>query len=269
MSNIPIFDSLTHPTPNGNWLGEKYDGLNTVETLLTRMQNSNIKWSLAVGMGESIGAYKEATYAQYIRSYSDNLYPIAFVEPLIWKSKSNADIKNYFLYLISIGYVGIKLHPRIGNFSFCDEVVSRLVREAASVDMIVLLCTYCWEDSPQSGRNDPFSLMKMLSTLESAPIVLLHGGGVLLMQYMEIARSFQNVLLDLSFTLLKYQGSSIDLDLKFLFEKFDRRICIGSDGPELSQAMLRERFEDFSTGLSDEKKENIAHKNLMSFLTCR
>ena len=43
------------------------------------------------------------------------------------------------------------------------------------------------------------------------------------------------------------------------------RICVGSDSPEFSPQRLRRRFEHFAHGLSEEKAENVAHKNLFAF----
>jgi hypothetical protein len=64
----------------------------------------------------------------------------------------------------------------------------------------------------------------------------------------------------------KYKGSSVDLDVRFLFENFDRRICIGSDSPEFSLDVMRERFDFFAHGLPGEKIRNIANLNLSRFL---
>jgi hypothetical protein len=52
----------------------------------------------------------------------------------------------------------------------------------------------------------------------------------------------ENYLLDLSMTMMRYKGSSIELDIKFLFENLDERICIGSDFPEYSIQKTKERF---------------------------
>jgi len=74
------------------------------------------------------------------------------------------------------------------------------------------------------------------------------------------------VLLDLSFTLCKYEGSSIDLDIRYLFEKFDRRICIGSDSPEFDLSKLRQRFNQLTEGLDIVKKKNIGFQNLQAYV---
>lgn len=266
MTNVPIFDSLTHPMPNGNWLHEKYTGLNTIESLSNQMKQAHVKWALAVGMGRTIGTYQESTYPHYIYDHTDNVFPVAYIDYPAIAEKTLTQLDTYFKELVSLGYVGIKLHPRFGRFSFSDESVPTFIKIAADNELAVLLCTYCWENTPKQESNDPFSMMKMLSKLDSAPVILLHAGGVLLMQYIEIARAFNNVLLDLSLTISKYKGSSLDMDIRFAFNQFDRRICIGSDGPEYLPQTLRDRFEYFSTDVEKSKLKNIAYKNLFSFL---
>src|SRR5205085_2428141 len=99
--------------------------------------------------------------------------------------------------------------------------------------------------SPVSNypEKDPlYSLVSILKQVPEARVVLLHGGDVRLLQYSELVRFNPSLLLDLSQTLMKYPGSSIDMDLRFLFQSFDRRICIGSDFPEYSLRDVKGRF---------------------------
>lgn len=266
MNELPIFDSLTHPMPDGNWLHPAYDNKNTLDTLLKQMLEANVKWALGVGMGPKVGGYNENNYAQFISDKTDNIFPVAYIDYPLLRDANNLTITQYVKKLSELGYVGIKLHPRFGQFSFCEPQVANIIKIAAEFDLATFLCTYCWENSANSGLNDPFSMMKLLASLDGAPVILLHGGGVLLMEYIEIARAFSNVLLDLSLTICKYKGSSVDLDIKFAFSQFDRRICVGSDGPEFLSTTLRERFNEFSEGVAKEKLENIAYKNLFSFI---
>ncbi len=101
---------------------------------------------------------------------------------------------------------------------------------------------------------------------EPSKIILLHGDDVNILGLMEICRPYQNVLLDLSFTLCRYEGSSVDLDLRFLFQNFDQRVCVGSDNPNFSLAQFRRRFDELTAGLDQEKGLNAAHRNLQSFI---
>ena len=93
----------------------------------------------------------------------------------------------------------------------------------------------------------------------------MHGGTHEVLRFSELVRFNKNLLLDLSLTICKYRGSSLDMDIKYLFNQFDQRICIGTDYPEFSHVEVRNRFEHFSKGLTKIKKENIAFKNLENF----
>ena len=130
----------------------------------------------------------------------------------------------------------------------------------------MFLCTYYWEKGESLIKNNYEALVKLISGFEDLPLVLLHGGVHDLLRLSEVARYYPNVLLDLSFTILKYEGSSLDMDIGYLFQQFDRRICIGSDQPECDYRDLRRRFEYFSRDISDQKARNIAYRNLASFL---
>src|SRR5690606_18076936 len=100
-----------------------------------------------------------------------------------------------------------------------------------------------------------------------ARILIMHGGVHELLRYSELVRTCPNLLLDLSFTLLKYQGSSLDLDIMYLFRKLDQRICIGSDYPDFSPSQLRQRLAALCQGVSKSKLNNIFYKNLSDFIS--
>tara|TARA_B100000579_G_C22120619_1_gene527363 strand:- start:150 stop:425 length:276 start_codon:yes stop_codon:yes gene_type:complete len=86
------------------------------------------------------------------------------------------------------------------------------------------------------------------------------------MKYCDLARFNENILIDLSLVIMKYPGSSLDLDIEFLFKHFDQRISVGSDYPEYNLQEVKERFNKFALDISIEKKENIANKNISKFL---
>lgn len=262
MNSTPIFDSLTHPMPNGGWLTPKYDGQNSVQQLLREMKANHVLWSLAVGMGPEIGGYQEETYASFIRANSTNLFPIAFIDFEVLESGTSAG--EYLRRLKQLGYLGIKIHPRFSDISFSNAFLPKLIKEANQLGLVVLVCTYFWGKSKNTCSNSPEQLATLLCEVADEKLVLIHGGGVRLLEVAEIVRHFPQVLLDLSFTLCRYEGSSIDLDLRHLFEKFDQRVCVGSDSPEFGLSKLRERFDSLTSGLSDDKKRNIGYRNLQN-----
>jgi predicted TIM-barrel fold metal-dependent hydrolase len=109
-------------------------------------------------------------------------------------------------------------------------------------------------------------LVGALKRAPAARVVLAHGGGVDLLRHAELVRHNDNLLLDLSFTLLKYAGSSIDADVAWLLAQFDRRVCVGSDHPEFTPAELRTYLDRALAKLPRDKAENVAHRNLARFL---
>lgn len=260
MSNklIPLFDSLTHPTLNKKWIkNENAD----IDYLIESMRKNSVIAAIAVGM-KGIGDYHEDRFITLVGKYKE-LIPVAFFDSFNFPDKS---IKINLINLKSKGFMGIKIHPRISELSLRDPKLAKVIEFASEIGLFVLFCTYFIDSKNYSLDNDISALRYLLSKTKKPKIILLHSGTTNLLEVIDIARSYENVLLDLSFTMIKYQGSSLDLDIKYAFQYFDRRVCIGSDHPEFNHFELRARFEFFSDGLSVEKKENIAFKNLYEFI---
>ncbi len=260
MHDIPIFDSLTHPTINGNWLKKKYDGLNDPARLIEQMDISGIQWAFAVGMGP-VGGYQEAEYAGFIKQASDRLFPVAFIAEEALSKPHNV----YLQSLKDLGYVGIKIHPRLSGIGYDHPRLADFILQADALKLPVFCCTYFWDKSSNAQSIGLNTLLDLLSRVRNAKIILLHGGAVRLLELAEVVRAFDNLLLDLSSTLCKYEGSSIDMDISYLFRFFDQRICIGSDGPEYLPSDLRRRFSFFAHGVEKSKANNIAFGNLAVF----
>lgn len=263
MTDIPIFDSLTHPMPNGRWLETSSLTGNSLRTLEKSMSDNGIDWALAVGMGAANDSYKESEYAEFVSSV-DGVFPVAYLDVLEIQSHSADEIDAKFCGLRELGYVGVKLHPRFGHFGFEHPVLPTILASAHRNSLAVLICTYVFGETLRSCSLG--SLSELLAHSNETKVILVHGGGVRLLEYMEIARNSQNCLLDLSFTIVMYEGCSLDLDISYMFEKFDQRICIGSDSPEMSMLDLRRRFDSFASNISREKAQNIAYRNIANFI---
>lgn len=260
---IPIFDSLTHPTIDGNWILPKYPSCAKTDDLIAQMRQHDICGAFAVGM-LGVGSYDEDAFLQMISSKGKNLlFPIAFYT---FTTKDKVKIHQELSLIKSKGYLGIKLHPRMGQFTMLDVLLPYVIDVANELGLVVLLCTYFYSNQVGCSVNSVSSLSEMLAHIApTSKVVLLHGGGVHLLEMMEVVRAYPNTLLDLSLTMCKYAGSSLDMDIQFLFQQFDRRVCIGTDHPEISHEQLRERFEHFAAATSAEKAENIAYRNILNF----
>jgi predicted TIM-barrel fold metal-dependent hydrolase len=210
-SSIPIFDSLTHPTIDGSWISPRSGTDNTVRHLEVEMDANNVQWGLAVGM-KGIGGYNHAKYVDYVRTSSKRLFPVAFCD--VQPSQNPDDIRREIEEIRNLGYLAVKLHPRFSQLSLRSDNVQHVVREAAAVGLGVLICTYFYPTRDLPAINTLTDLAVLLANAPAAAkIVLLHGGDVNLLAMMEYVRDYPNVWLDLSFTLCRYEGSSIDLDI--------------------------------------------------------
>lgn len=174
MTRIPIFDSLTHPMPNKAWIDNKYAGLNGIEQQLKSMHQHQIAWGLAVGLGTSIGGYTEDSYAQYIKQHADNLYPVVFFDFATINGLSDVDA--YIIKLKNLGYIAIKIHPRIANIAFDHPLLKEAIVAANRHGLGVLLCTYFWNACGLATNIE--ELVKLLVQVPDQKIVLLHGGAV-------------------------------------------------------------------------------------------
>jgi predicted TIM-barrel fold metal-dependent hydrolase len=251
-----IFDSLAHPTLDANWVSKDLDA--SFESLQLSMKDSSVKWACAIGM-ETIGGYTHKMFIDKCRNY-DNLYPIAGFNPV------NSNIIEELQSIKELGYHGIKIHPRLSKVTLANQSMEDTFEACAELELTIFLCTYYYDNTIDMQYNNFENLVGLVNANLNTKVVLVHGGSVELLKHMELTRFNQNILLDLSLTIMKYKGSSVDMDIDFLFKHFDRRICIGTDHPEYTQSDLEERFNYFSKDLSEDKKHNIASLNLANFL---
>lgn len=263
MNSIPLFDSLTHPNIQGDWIFNQKLTSNTVEQLCNDMQEANVRWAFAVEMEITNKNPQKSSYIDLIQPYRQRLFPIAFFDP---KSALRKGVKQYLQNIKILGFVGIKIHPRLSKVHYLDPTIVAAVQYAAELNLLVLVCTYYFSGEQLSAENDSKALHQFLIHSPKTNIILLHGGVTQLLHVAEIAKQFPHVLLDLSYVLCKFEGSSLDLDIQYLFKHQDRRICIGSDSPEYSHTQMRERFEFFAKDISLVKKQNIGYKNLLQLV---
>jgi len=260
MNDIPLFDSLTHPTLDDQWTVFGSSRENRMRDLLEQMSRNSVQRALAVGM-EGIGGYDEAAYSRFILARSAALYPVAFYGD--FEHTDHASIQAHLLRMKENRYIGIKIHPRLSGIDYACPALQTIIQAANELELAVLLCTYSYgRDRYRSVEQ----LFELLFGIRDCKVVLLHGGAVRLLETMEMARAFPNVLLDLSLTLCKYEGSSIDSDIRHLFQKFDRRICVGSDYPDFAPESLRRRFNEFASSIERAKAERIAFRNLYDYI---
>lgn len=166
----------------------------------------------------------------------------------------------------ALGAAGLHLHPRRCGPAVMQQL-PEIFRGAAARGLAVFFCTYAFAPAGQRLPPDPLpALGEALAAAPTLRLVLLHGGGVDLLRHAEFTRANPGVLLDLSFTLMKYAGSSIDLDIAFLARTFDQRLCLGSDFPDYAPADVLARLDALVPDLPPAKRANIIGDNLRRLL---
>jgi predicted TIM-barrel fold metal-dependent hydrolase len=250
---IPLFDADGHPRPTSS----DDHGLTSY---LAELRQAGFSGACAVALpGPEMGD-AEAFLAACHRH--KELYPVA-----AWTEADPDKVAGAAQGLRSLGFSAVKLHPRLSGISPADSVFPRILSAARDADLAVFLCTY--QFAPASSHLPADPLPFILEGLAAAPglrLVLTHGGTVELLRYAELVRMNPTVLLDLSFTMNKYAGSSLDLDIRYLMTTFDQHLCIGTDFPAYRPDAVRARFEQLSNGLATEKRHNIGHGNIRRFL---
>ena len=264
MNSIPIWDTLSHPTLDGNWLNSRYDGQSFIEDIIIQMEDNNIKGAFAVGLN-GIGGYEEEKYLELIKRRGNSFFcPIAFFD---FVDLNKEGIAHRLVEIKNRGYCGIKLHPRIGGFLITDERLPYIIDKANELNLLVLLCTFFYSNHQSMLSNNIERLGDLLMNIApESDIILLHGGLTRVLETMEMVRFFPNAVLDLSLTFCKYAGTHLDSDFDYIFKWFDRRTTIGTDYPEINYKQLRERFNFFAGKTTREKAENIAYKNIEALL---
>lgn len=253
---MKIFDSLCHIDPNirGQDLEKK------IQALKGNLVANGFTGATLLRM-DSERSSLDRRFVQYCQKYK--FIPAALVSPKKPLKKLRSEIKD----LSALGYRIIKLHCRHDDFTLEHKNLPQLFRFAKENNLPIGLCTYVWSSNNFFGTERFLThLSRLLEGNEDTKVILYHGGNIDLLKFAEFTRPRSNLLLDLSFTILKYEGSSIDLDIKFLFEKFDKRICVGSDFPDFRHDELMKRMKQLCQGVETKKVVRITSDNFLNFL---
>jgi len=100
------------------------------------------------------------------------------------------------------------------------------------------------------------------------PIILAHAGGARIFDAMNLAKEYDNVFLDLSFSLQYWWGSTVIQDIAFAINKLDGyQVFYGSDYPCVSFKDSMWFFNYFADryGISKPDKERILYDNFKEF----
>ncbi len=260
---VPLFDSLSHPSLDGHWLNPRWDNQNSFAQTVEAMVAAQVRWAWAVAMGASGGYDAERYVDACMEVHQVHLLPALLVDRSALNSP--ACCRDWLGQARARRFRGIKLHPRLGRFDFTHPVLPYLIRTANQAGLVVMLCTYCYSADPLLAGLSVEGLRRLLTVIPDEPLLLLHGATVRLLELAELTRSFRRCLLDLSWTLCEFAGTSLDQDLRYVLDRCRDRVCVGSDSPEYTPLQLRRRLIALTDGFAPAHVARIAHENLRDF----
>jgi predicted TIM-barrel fold metal-dependent hydrolase len=256
------FDALVHVTPDGRWFNTAHDASET--RLLGEMDAAGVEKAVVVALA---GHIDNAFVRSVCQRHPDRLLAGVSIDPSASATpEAAADALDH---LLEEGPpAALKLHPRLHRYDLLDpRVLAALERLAGRQAPPVI-----WLDSliypPGVLVRQPLveSVRHVVQRFPGLRFVLLHAGGSRALEFYDAVAGLPNAVLDLSYSLTRYAGSSVSLDHRFLVERFDRRTVFGSDFPEVGPVEAVRAFERLVEGLADERVGNVAGATLERFL---
>ncbi len=218
-----IVDALTHITEDGKWLCGDFDA--SLSALLESMQKNAVDMAVLAG----------------IPTFSDNRlildaccrHPSHFIPVCgIDTGMPLENITQAVKEAAALGFMGIKIHPRLSGTTFLSEGVHTAIKTAGRHNLTAMICTIQRPPMSPLGRPLYDILHELCTKHDETRLILVHGGYFEVLATSEVIRPLENVLLDVSLTVTRFARSSIGNDIAFLLDTFEKRLCIGSDFPE-------------------------------------
>lgn len=244
----------------GTWPGRSCLGdLNpSFRQLRNSLTKSGCKGSIACSFPPFDKLFSHETFFSLSTEYE--LTPCAYI------NLSNSYWVNEYNLCTEIGYRVFKIHFPTSLIPYSDQRVLQLCSRIADRSQVAIFCTYPFASNGSYNHSLLQDISSISILLPSLKIILAHGGCTEILKASLLARSNNNVLLDVSHTLMKYASSSVDLDLSYLFRHFDLRCCVGTDWPEFDHSAVSNRLSIFLSELPEYKQENILFRNIQSFI---
>jgi len=191
------------------------------------------------------------TIREVHQRYPDRIIPYCSIHPTFFQA-SNETIPQLQLrqHVIIEKFRGLKIHPRLQQFSLKDPRVYGLLYEAARLNIPVVIDGVTQGSYLPIRENDLREIDTYASIFYDLPIIVAHLGGEYLYDMVDICRQRPNVFLDLSWI--------PEFEQKYYRDRPDRKNAIeyavrtlapyykliyGSDYPEESAWTIREFYE--------------------------
>ncbi len=209
---------------------------------------------------------RNETIQKVCQQYPDRLIGFCSIHPTFFGIGDKAAPHLQLRRLIIIEkFRGLKIHPRLQQFSLKDPRVYGLLYEAAKLRIPVVIDGVTQGSYLPLKDNDLREIDTYASIFYDLPIIVAHLGGEYLYDMVDICRHRSNVFLDLSwipdFEQKYYRGrpdrvNAIEYAVKTLAPYY--KIIYGSDYPEESAWTIKAFYEEMFTDLDLPKDQQNA-----------
>ena len=252
-----IVDAMAHATETGQWFETGRNA--SVEALLASMDAHGVDRAVLAGL-PNITELDFLSQAQ--AAHPGRFIPVAGLD---LSTGLNAAART-IAQAEEMGFAGVKIYPRLSGVPLDDPLVEEVVDLAGEADLAAFICTVHRPPLPPLGRPVSDAIHQLCAVCEDTRIVLVHGGYDDLLSTSERIRPMEHVLLDLSLTLTRFAKASVGMDIAYLLESFDRRICVGTDFPENNWRDVMAAFETIGVTRNDLAGAGVLGRNLIEFL---
>ena len=150
------------------------------------------------------------------------------------------------------GFSGLKIHPRLDNVDLNHKSTKELVAFAEELKLPIIIDSY-FDGNSIMNKSNPEDFGNLAKQYKNVNFIWAHFGGHKCMDFLMMAKRLPNVYLDISFSLLYFEGSSIETDICFGINSLNgNKVFYGSDFPD----------RDFETTMKKTRK--IFQKNHIS-----
>lgn len=265
-SMTQLIDSLVHTGLNPVWPSAQECDI-SLESILTRIENEDrLSGALVQTSPWYDSGFSMDLFISILSEYKgDKMIVPVFTLPFCQSLDSAVRIIESAL---QSGFRVFKIHPRYSEFS--EDISLAVLNELCKRKLFTQLCTYQYSYGGSLTFQSTVAYASKAAEIaekNQSYVCLMHGFGTDIIKAHNVVRHAKFTILDMSMTILKYEGSSVDNDIRYLCSKFDERICIGSDFPEWNYQNLFRRIDFFLEGLSREKCDNIMSNNLVKVLS--
>lgn len=254
-----IIDAHVHIHPDPGGFGDDYNA--SLAALIDLLDKSPIDKAVLLPIYPKVS---NTFIAKACQGYPDKLIGFASVDPL----GGEKSIEQLEQDVLQYNLKGLKLHPRLQDFSINDPRIIPLVNKAADLGLPIVVDTF--PNGAGMEGSFPLLLDRLATDVPKANIIMAHFGGYKLWDALFVAKAHPRMFVDLSYTLLYFRGSSLERDLGFAIKKLGSHKCIyGSDHPEMEiNKTLDASLEVLNHyRLSSQDMENILGKTISSLLS--